>query len=153
MCECVASQSRNAEGTIQPDISKSYCTYNHVKVHCISSEAKIGYRCVICGMVVSAFTWIVSGSVAIETLDFHSKTGRQCSLRTVMHKRVDADGVHVYARSPSNPPALSPDMVCSCSAPVSRPTLAWPPQAQQQVVVMHSGFSNPPPPPTRSLLS
>lgn len=32
--------------------NNSHCTYSHVKVHGISLEAKIGYRCVICGRVV-----------------------------------------------------------------------------------------------------
>lgn len=89
LCVCVCgqrsltSQSRKVQGIIQQDIRKSYCTYNHVKVHCISLEAKIGYRCVICGLVVSVFTWIVSASVAIETLDFHSKTGRRVQFERV----------------------------------------------------------------------
>lgn len=103
ICVCVCgqrsltSQSRKVQGIIQQDIRKSYCTYNHVKVHCISLEAKIGYRCVICGLVVSVFTWIVSASVAIETLDFHSKTGRRVQLERVkvMPKLVEGNVVHV----------------------------------------------------------
>lgn len=76
-------------------------------------EAKIGYRCVICGLVVSVFTWIVSASVAIETLDIHS------GWETVQFERVKvmderAEEWHLQVLRHSNPHMLTLGIMYLC---------------------------------------
>lgn len=81
----------------------------------ISLEAKIGYRGVICGLVVSTFTWTVWALVTIETLDIHSKAERQCSATAeaeVMPKLAEDDDTESLRHS------SPPDMICISSASV-----------------------------------
>lgn len=72
--------------------NNSHCTYSHVKVHGISLEAKIGYRCVICGRVVFG--------VRLDCFSFSRCRNTRCSQLNwgavqlweveVMHKLSDA---------------------------------------------------------------